>query len=237
VPDSSTALPLTWGLAAYFALQIMLNLRLRLIPAAAPDRHELLLRSAFANSVINSLFFLGLACILLLAALVPQPALPSPLWLWLLGSLPAGVMLWALQVRLLGIGRRLFGKSSFVQPADHLLRNPQDLGQLNRAALYISLLQPLGHELFFRACFLGLLQQVFGIWPAVLGTAIVELLLRLNPPWALSVLISSGLLSGMSVAGGGPLATICTALVCGFLHAYVGAWQALRSTEKTDAGT
>ena len=230
MPETSTALPLVWGLAAYFVLQILLNMRLRLIPRAAPRRGELLLRAAFGNGVINSLYFMLLSGLLLLGGFIPAPSLPSPLWLWLLGSFPAGVMLWAVQVRLRGIGVRLFGTSTFVQPAEHLLRSPLNLGQLNQAALYISLLQPLGHELFFRACFLGLLLQIFGIWPAVLATAIVELLLRLNPTWALSVIVSSVLLSGLALAGGGPLTSICTALVAGFLHAYITAWQALRSS-------
>jgi hypothetical protein len=227
------ALPLAWGLAAYFLLQILLNLRLRSIPRNAEKRRSLLLNAAFGNGVANALYFAALSCLLILAGLVPAPALPQPLWLWLLCSIPAGAVLWAVQIRMRGIGQRLFGSSAFVQPAEVLLRQPTDLAQLNRAALYISLLQPLSHELFFRACFLSLMHAAVGFWPAILSTAIVELLLRLNPAWALSVLVSSSLLSGIALAGGGPLTTICVALVAGFLHAYITAYSALRRQTAT----
>ena len=231
MPENSTALPLAWTLGAYFLLQIILNLRLRGIARLKQDRSVRLLRSTFANSVINSLFFIAAALLLIFLGLVPQPALPSPAWPWLLASLPAGLFLWALRIRLLGIGQRISGGSAFVQPAEHLLRNPGDLGQLNRAAMQISLLEPLGNELMFRACFLALMNQIYGMWPAILATAVVELLLRLNPAWALAVLGSSLLLSAVSLLGGGPLASVCTALVAGFLHSYITAYQALRAAD------
>ncbi len=233
VPETSTTLPLAWSLGVYFVLQLLLNLRLRGIAQDLPDRRDRLLRVAFSNGVVNSLFFILLSTWLILSGSVPRPVLPQPLWAWLLGSLPAGLLLWALHIRMLGIGRRLFGRSNFVQPAEFLLRNPADLAQLNRAALQVSLLEPMGRELFFRACFLALMVTVYGPLPAVLATAIVELLLRLNPSWALSVLIGSLLLSAISISGGGPLTTLCVALVAGFLQAYVTAYQSLRSTERT----
>lgn len=233
VPDTSMALPLAWGLAAYFVMQILLNLRLRFIPRNAPNRQASLLSAAFGNGVANSIFFMVLACWLILAGLVPRPVLPQPLWLWLPGSILAGTVLWAIQIRTRGIGQRLFGGSAFVQPAEYLLRQPADLAQLNRAAIYISLLQPLSHELFFRACFLSLMHAVFGFWPAIISTATIELLLRLNPAWALSIIVSSVLLSGIALGSGGPLTTICMALSAGFLHAYVTAYHAMRKRDSS----
>jgi len=232
MPEHATALPLAWCLGAYFVLQLLLNLRLRAIPRDAAARRERLLRTAAANGSVNSLFFIAASSWLMLSGLVPRPQLPQPLWAWLLGALPAGLLLWGLRVRLAGLGRRIFGGSAFVLPAEQLLRNPQDLAVINRSVLQLSLFEPLGHELFFRGCVLALMLKIYGLGPALLATAIVELLLRLNPAWTLSVLVSSLALSWMANAGGGPLATICTAMLAGFLQAYVTAYQSMKTTHK-----
>ncbi|MCB1216489.1 hypothetical protein KDL44_03810 [bacterium] len=229
MPDNGSAMPLAWSLGAYFLLQVMLNLRLRGIPRNAADSRSRLLSAAALNGLLNALFFIAVSAYLIITGKVPAPALPQPLWLWLLGSIPAGLLLWGLRLRMRGLGQRIFGGSAFLDPAEQLLREPGSLSTLNRSALQLGLLEPLGHELFFRACCLALMQSVYGSWPAILATAIVELLLRLNPAWALSVLVSSAALSGLALAGGGPLATVCTAIVAGFLQSYMTAYQALRS--------
>ena len=232
MPEHGSALTLAWCLGAYFLLQVLLNLRLRGIARGNAAGRERLLQAAAANGLINSLFFIAVSLWLMLAGHVPMPQLPQPLWAWLLGALPAGLLLWGLRMRLIGLGRRMFGGSAFVLPAEQLLRNPSDLGVINRSVLQLSLFEPLGHELFFRGCVLALMLEIYGLGPALLATAILELLLRLNPAWALSVLVGSLALSWMAQAGGGPLATICTAMVAGFLHAYVTAYQSMKTSGK-----
>ena len=210
--------PLVYTLAGYLVLQIVLNL----INAAYVKRLQspvAFIKASFWSSVVNSVYFLAVAVVLHVLDLAPNTAGPPPnmLW-WALAGLPLGVLLWWL----IALGRRagmlLFGASTLVASEDAVLRFPPGPQYLTWGMANLSLIAPLGRELFMRGVFLPVVVFNLGWGWGIGATLVIEFLLRLNVVWAPATAVYGLFMCGLFYLSGNALCGLVAASVAGFIH-------------------
>jgi len=229
-------MPLLYALAGYLALQVMLNLGLGLWLNRRGRRPVLMLQATFWSSVVNGLYFTVAAVLLHIYQLVPNRGLPPATGWWALGGLPLGVLLWYLTAQARRLGLALFGKGELIASEDAVLTFPPSPRYLGWGVANLTVIQPLGRELFMRGAFLPAVIATFGWGWALASLLVVELLLKLNVVWLLQTVLYTLFMCALFYFSGSALAGLIAAAVSGLLHAvalaYLGRKQLERSSRQ-----
>ncbi|MCC7477490.1 hypothetical protein IT575_03435 [bacterium] len=232
-----------WALTGYLVLQLLLNIiNVRYVRGAEARRRPLaLIICAFWSGVANALYFVGAAVLLRVLGLVdntpPAPGLPGRMLL----GLVLGPVLWYWLVLARGLGRRLFGVGELVAADEAILRAPPSLSYVSWGLINLSLIQPLGRELFVRGVFLATLQRVLAaqvdsgallsgpaLWGmqslgpgwvlAILLMLVVDVLLRVNIVWLPATLAYGLGMAALFYFTGDATAGLTAASVAGFIQ-------------------
>lgn len=229
--------PTAYALAGYLALQLLLNVIIRLSLRRKGALAVQALTATFWSSIINALYFLVAAVMLHIYGYAPNRSEPNHNYLLLaLVGIPLGPVLWYLTTLGRKAGLSLFGRGGLIAAEDAILSVPPEPRYIGWGVINLAVIQPTGRELFMRGALLPTVLQTTG-WPlAIAASLVVELLLKLNVAWALQTISYTLAMCLLYYATGTALSGLVAASISGAIQSAVLIRIGLRQASEETSG-